>query len=385
MTIDPPPSAVADDTIDVFFASTSYPRDATDWRGVFMAHICHAFSRRDDIRLLRWAPPGQPEPRIADATTADEARWLSRLMQRGGISHWLRSRPVSGMFAAERLLRLLRAGFRRHPNVDLYHVNWLQTALALPDNGKPVLITALGNDMKLLRLPFVRPMLRRKFRNRPVAICPNADWMAAPLHEAFGDVARIVPVPFGIDPQWYAIRRMPARPARWLVVSRLTADKLGPLFEWSEPLFANERRELHLFGPMQEQVALPDWVHYHGPATPRQLAQAWFPQAHGLITLSRHAEGRPQVMLEAMAASLPIVASATPAHADIVRNEVTGLLCDSPEAYSSALHLLENADLNRRYGLAARSRMEAEMGTWDDCISRYVNIYRILQGHAENA
>src|SRR3546814_4265729 len=73
----------------------------------------------------------------------------------------------------------------RHPDVDLYHINWLQTALPLPDDGKPVLVTVLGNDLNLLRLPFVRTLLRHVFSRRRVAICPNAEWMEAPLRAAF--------------------------------------------------------------------------------------------------------------------------------------------------------------------------------------------------------
>src|SRR3546814_3694855 len=78
------------------------------------------------------------------------------------------------MVAPITLLRHLRAGYRRHPDVDLYHINWLQTALPLPDDGKPVLVTVLGNDLNLLRLPFVRTLLRHVFSRRRVAICPNA-------------------------------------------------------------------------------------------------------------------------------------------------------------------------------------------------------------------
>ena len=367
--------------VRVLFVSTSYPRDASDWRGIFMSHINAALARRDDVRLAQWAPPGQLDARIESVTTPAEAEWLARLMQRGGISHWLRTRPVSGSLAAARLVRSLRAAYRRLDPVDLYHVNWLQCALPLPRNDKPALITVLGNDMQLLRLPGMRAALRRVLRRRSVAICPNASWMEAPLREAFGDIATIVPVPFGIDPRWYAIRRNApdlSPPPRWLAVTRLTANKLGPLFEWSKPLFSDRRRELHLFGPMQEQVVVPDWVRYHGSATPEQLSREWFPHAHGLITLSRHAEGRPQVMLEAMAASLPIVASRMPAHADIVTDGATGALCDTPSDYANALDMLEQPDDNLRFGNAARAWATREIGTWDDCAGRYAAVYRRL-------
>jgi hypothetical protein len=301
-------------------------------------------------------------------------------MSAGGISHLIRQGGSKAVLSPIKLLRMIGSAYRRSSNVDIYHINWLQCALPLPSGDKPVLITALGNDLKLLKLPFVRLLLRRAIRNRRVAICPNADWMQEPLHKAFGDVADIIPVSFGIDQHWYDIERQlePERPKRWLAVTRLTADKLGPLFQWSENLFRSSERELHLFGPMQEEIEVPDWVHYHGSASPHQLATQWFPSACGLITLSKHAEGRPQVMLEAMAASLPIIASDMPAHATIVESERTGLLCGSVESYQQALKRLENTELNHRFGGAARLKAAAEFGTWDDCAQRYIRIYSML-------
>lgn len=372
----------------VLFVSTSYPRDTSDWRGIFIAHISMALARNGCLSVSQWGPPGQMDSRIELACTSAEARWLTQLMQRGGISHWLRTAPLSGTVAAARLTYMLYALYRRRDDVDVYHINWLQCALPLPSNGKPALITVLGNDMRLMRLPMMRAALRRVMRHRKVAICPNATWMETPLRNAFGDCASIRPVPFGIDPRWYAIERSADRlfdPPRWLAVTRLTANKLGSLFEWSEPLFRSQRRELHLFGPMQEQITVPDWVHYHGPATPVQLANDWFPAAHGLITLSRHAEGRPQVMLEAMAAGLPIVASQMPAHADIVDDGVTGALCGTRRDYAAALTALERPPKNMQMGTAARTWVAREIGTWDDCVLRYVDVYQHalgVQAHA---
>ena len=364
--------------------STSYPRDASDWRGVFIRHLVGALVRVPDIQLSVWAPPGELPSEATAVTTPRESAWLARLMAAGGISHLMRSGGPRAKLAPLKLLGMIGAIYRRHSEVDIYHVNWLQCALPLPDNGKPVLITVLGNDLKLLRLPMMQWFLRRVMRSRKVAICPNAQWMREPLLAAFGDIARVVPVSFGIDPRWYAIRRKHAeeQPSCWLAVTRLTADKLGPLFDWSEELFREGSRELHLFGPMQEGVEVPAWVHYHGPATPEQLANDWFPKACGLITLSRHAEGRPQVMLEAMAAGLPIIASNMPAHAGIVFDGGTGRLCDSIADYSIALPELEDAITNRRMGGAARGWAIREIGTWDDCANRYAQIYRELLGTA---
>ena len=369
----------------VLMLSTSYPRDLSDWRGLFIRHLVDALARARGVELSLWAPPGELPANAEAITLPKEKQWLAELMAAGGISHRMRQGGIGALLAPVKLLRLIAKALRRHTAVDIYHVNWLQCALPLPGNGKPALITVLGNDMKLLRLPMVKTLLRRVMRRRRVAICPNADWMQQPLTEIFGDLAEIRTVAFGIDPTWYAIERELAgdRPQRWLVVTRLTRDKLGPLFEWSEPLFREQSRELHLFGPMQENIELPDWVHFHGPASPEQLAKEWFPYAHGLITLSRHAEGRPQVMLEAMAAGLPIIASRMPAHANLVSDGGTGFLCDAVEDYHAAVVALQDESGNRRCGEAARVWAAREIGTWDDCAQRYIGLYsRLLDtGH----
>jgi len=358
--------------------STSYPADLKDWRGLFIRHLSDALARRNDLEVKLWAPPGQTHPNIDSATTTQESAWLSQLMQDGGIAHLLRNGGISRFSAPIKLLGFLHQAYSRNRDVDLYHINWLQNALPVPNNGTPLLVTVLGTDMQMLKLPMMKSLLRQKFRQHPTIICPNAEWMIAPLQEAFGSVAKIQFIPFGIDSAWFELERdlEPHKNPLWIVVTRLTKAKLGPLFEWCEPQFRGQSRELHLFGPMQETINIPDWVCYHGPVSPDQLENNWFRHAQGLITLSKHAEGRPQVMLEAMAAGLPILASRLPAHENIVFDGKTGWVCDSQEQFASKLNQLESIEENDYLGKAAHTWAAREIGTWDDCAARYNMIYR---------
>lgn len=368
------------DALKVLITSTSYPADEVDWRGVFIRHMVSALSARVDLDISLWAPPGPIPASVTDVTTAVERRMLRQLMEIGGIAHLLRRDRLRGIGVAIQLLRGLGRIYRTS-RTDIYHVNWLQCILPMPRNGTPLLVTVLGNDMRLLQLPGMRFFLSFVMRGRRVAICPNADWMEASLEEMFGDIARIKAVPFGIDPAWFKLQRAPSEFEDWLLVSRLTARKVGPLLDWGEPLFRNHpRRRLHIIGPMQEQFVLPDWVSYHGSASPTELREIWFPRASGLVTLSEHNEGRPQVLLEAMAAGLPIIASPLPAHRNLIDHGVEGLIVHDAATFAAALNTLEDISENKRMGDAGRSRIQRDMGTWSDCAARYAILYKELLG-----
>lgn len=366
---------------DVLMTASSFPEKADDWRGRFIYDMLDGLAGTDSISPAFWGPPGELPGGVEAVLSADDAMWLRRMAGLGGIAHLLRNRPLSGAMTALGLMRRLRRVYRHFEASGgaLVHVNWLQNALPLAGTSLPALITVLGSDLGLLRLPGMVEALRAVLRRRRVILAPNAEWMVAPLEGFFGDLAEVRAIPFGIHRRWFAVERDNAATASgdWLVVSRITRGKLGHLLEWGEGLFDNRRR-LHLLGPMQEQLNLPEWVRHHGATHPQALAEEWFPRVQGLLTLSSHDEGRPQVMIEAMAAGVPIVASELPAHRDLLQDGLGGCLVADREALCEALARLEQPETARATGAAGRRWVAERIGTWDDCAQRYLGAYRDL-------
>jgi glycosyltransferase involved in cell wall biosynthesis len=364
----------------VLFCATSYPRSSTDWQGIFIRHIADALADSDSIDLRIWSPEGPRHPRASSALTNSDARFLQRLTEAGGIAHLLRNSPQNGVLQGARLAWKLHQAYRRNARwADIFHINWLQCALGLFGLRKPALITVLGTDMALLRNGAVRIAIRSALRRQRVIVCPNAQWMVPELASAIGDLCKsVVYVPFGIDSRWFGLARMPARSPRiWITVLRVTRAKIGALFEWTRDLDPAED-QVHLFGPLQEQIDIPPWIRYHGAATPEELADEWFPSATGMISLSEHAEGRPQVMLDAMAAGLPIIASAITPHADLIAHEITGLIVKSREEFLQALNFLRDARAADMISERAARCVETQYGTWADCAARYADLYSSL-------
>ena len=364
----------------ILITSSSYPQHDKDWKSVFIKQLLHSIANIPGNEVSYWGPPGSLDSGIDYVCNKKEAAWLDLLMQKGGVIHLVRQ-GGKGLLVPFKLLFLLKLAYKRNKAVDIFHINWLQNALSVVGTKQPIVVNVLGSDFGLLKIPAMTFLLRMILKNRRAIIAPNADWMVSPLEQKFGDIAKIVFVPLGIDDQWYRLERKVDRlnPQKWLSITRLTKKKIGKLFEWGQNVFNSENgHELHLFGPMQEEIIVPDWVCYHGATYPDELRQKWFPQASGLVTLSEHDEGRPQVMLESMAAGVPIIASCLPAHENIIKHKKTGWLTASRDDFRDGIEWLSVIDNNNAVAAKAKAEVKKSIGTWEDCAARYCELYKRL-------
>jgi hypothetical protein len=364
-------------TRSVTVVATSYPRTASDWQGLFIKRLTDAMAADKGLQVRLWAPSGPVPADLEVATSESDRAFLRQLTDRGGIAHRLRSNPAAGAIDAASLLRRLRRLYRRDSS-DTLHINWLQNALPLVGLGRKAVIAVLGTDFKLLGVPGMVAALRRVLSTNRCILAPNAPWMSDLLQKRFGDLCPIEPTNFGIDDDWFEVRA-DTHPCngRWLCVTRVTEDKIGDLFTCGQRVH-EENQSLDLVGPNQGAMAIPGWVAYHGTADPDALRERWFPTTTGLVSLSRHSEGRPQVMLEAMASGLPIVASVLPAHTSTVQDGLTGFLVNDCAEYQRAIRRLSSNETRSTMGAAAREVAKREFGTWQNCIARYSNLYAAL-------
>jgi glycosyltransferase involved in cell wall biosynthesis len=112
---------------------------------------------------------------------------------------------------------------------------------------------------------------------------------------------------------------------------------------------AAEIRALHAAHPHRERIFL------RGPRSGAPLAQEY--AEADVLVLPSYGEGVPLVVLDAMAAGCPVVATPVGGIPDVVRDGVNGLIVpprDAPALAGAIAHLVEDKRLRRRMGLVNR-------------------------------
>lgn len=144
------------------------------------------------------------------------------------------------------------------------------------------------------------------------------------------------------------------------------------------------RIHLHVFGDGAERpvieseivrLNLAQHVTLHGSVPHAQIAH----QQIGLLVLPSIAEGLPMVLIEAMAARIPIVATDAPGIRDVIRHNHNGLLVPpkSPTRLAAAIEaMLTNIDLRRRLVDNAAAEVESDYA-WPSVLEKYSTVVRL--------
>jgi glycosyltransferase involved in cell wall biosynthesis len=172
-------------------------------------------------------------------------------------------------------------------------------------------------------------------------------------------------------------------PARGIVVANLIpykghADLVEALAVLATP------PPLCFVGEGPERGRLTELIRARGLEHVVTLAGA-VPDARDLLehyefaVLPSHDEGLPNAVLEAMAAGLPVIATAVGGVPEIVSDGVTGILVPprAPAALAAAIETIAGDPL-LRVRMGAAGREHAERLSVDECAARHEAVYRML-------
>jgi glycosyltransferase involved in cell wall biosynthesis len=189
-------------------------------------------------------------------------------------------------------------------------------------------------------------------------------------------------IPNAIDPSdFQSIRRDPARPIRTLgFLGRLDPIKRIPDLIRALP-YLDPTLRLSIFGDGPDrprimaaidQLRLADRVTLHGMVIAPQEALGQI----DLLILPSQAEGMPMVLIEAMAAGVPIVATDAPGIRDVITREQTGLLVPvgNPRALAAAINRLATDPAPRQRLIRNALDQVQQRYIWPAVLPRYESL-----------
>jgi glycosyltransferase involved in cell wall biosynthesis len=257
--------------------------------------------------------------------------------------------------------------------------------------GVPYIISLRGGDVPGAEpsLNFLHRFLspiRRTILKNGIAIVANSDGLRKMAETA--DPFAVQVIPNGVDTGFFIpAQSKPARNEsvlRILFVGRFRHQKNLPfLFRQAAQLPATTF-ELHLVGDGPEKQQLEELarklgiasaITWHGWLPPAALLKM-YQSADCLVNPSLY-EGMPNVVLEAMACGLPVIASRVPGNDELVREGETGFLFDlqEPDSLMNAFgQLMNNRGLCARLGANARNRVTKNF-SWSNVAQAYLALF----------
>jgi glycosyltransferase involved in cell wall biosynthesis len=417
--VPPPP-------LGLLFLTQTYPRFPDDIAGPFVEELARALVRMGDrVTVLaphaaglapRWEAGGVEVITFRYAPEAAEVLGYGRSlaadvrMRRGAAA----VAPLYALAARRAVARQLR---RRR--FDLVHAHWIvpngvAAAAALPRRGAaagragaagavpPLAIGLHGSDVFLAERRGVRGLARWALARTRLLTGSSPELVERVCALGFpAERARVIPygvdtVRFSPDPgrrgAWRGRLGVPSGAPLLLGVGRMAAKKGFGVLAAALPPLLGAFPELHVVlaggGDLLPQLAAETeaWrgrVHLPGPVL-RDTLPDLYRAADLFVSPAVHDErgnvdGLPNVILEAMASGLPVVASGISGIPLAVEDGASGLLV--PERDAAALgaalqRLLGDGEAARRMGERGRRKAESEL-TWEAIAARHREAYAL--------
>jgi glycosyltransferase involved in cell wall biosynthesis len=405
--------------LDLLFLTQTYPRFEGDTAGPFIRDLARGLARGGDrVTVLTPHAEGVPAAWEEGGVRTVSFRYAPERREVLGYGRSLEAdeRVKGGAAVAAPLYALgaWRAVRRqlRQERFDLVHAHWIVpngvvAAAACGGRGVPLAIGLHGSDVFLAEKPGVRAAVRWALsRSRLLTGCSPelVDRVRALGFPA--EKSRVIPygvdvAAFSPDPARRAVWRerlgIPAAAPLLLGVGRMATKKGFQVLIEILPALLAEHPELRvvlagggdlLAGFRQATAGWSDRVLFPGSVL-RDTLPDLYRAADGFVLPAVHdargnVDGLPNVILEAMASGLPVVASGISGIPLAVEDGRTGLLVPErdPAALLAALRrLLVRPGAARQWGERGRAKAEGEL-TWDAVAARYRAGYREALGRA---
>ncbi|MGH8183538.1 MAG: glycosyltransferase [Rhodanobacteraceae bacterium] len=378
--------------------TTSYPLHPGGCAGLFVQSLYRGLAAGSAIDVICPSDSKSVQATFDDSTGADirvhavryaPQAWRTLAQESGGVVTSLRRAPWRMLLLPALLVALFWRCLRCAGSADLIHANWavcgVVAGLVGRLRGKPVITTLRGSDVaRAARSWLDRALLGLAVRNSRIVVCVS-EAMAERMRTRFPHrTADIHACLNGVDDAFFQIDRTGSGSGvlQVLAVGNLIRLKgFDVLIKAVSRARHHERISVCLIGdgperkPLQALAAslgVSSCFKFAGTIPTGEMPDRF--SAADVFVLSSRSEGRPNVVVEALASGLPAVCTDLAGVKGMVKDGDNGWLVpvDDADALAGALdQATSNREELRRRGERSREIARTRIGTWADTARCY--------------
>lgn len=389
----------------ILVLTTSYPSDEEDPSGIFIAKLLGAIKQRGySIKVV--APSNGSFYGRRSLNGIDMVRFgyfrprsLEKLTRgAGGIPENMAASFLARLQLFPMMLAFLYVAFREVRDSDLVYANWLGAGiiggLVNLFARRPLLVSFRGDDGYLARDRLFWRILTKWVARRSTCVAPVSGELANIMLDLGLPQAKCHLAQFGVDTaMFHPARRLrtPGKEVRLLFVGSLIPRKgLHDLLEALDDPRLNEVRLIVVgegaLGPQlvaqSESLGVKDRTEWLGAVPPAEVARLM--RSSDLLCLPSYMEGRPNVVNEAMASALPVIATRIGGIPDMVVEGQTAFLHDPGNIEELREHirtLVADSELSTKMGKAGHEFLIKSGVSWDSTAEEFDILFSRLMKH----
>ncbi|MFH1113398.1 MAG: glycosyltransferase [Pseudomonadota bacterium] len=383
----------------ILVLTTSFPSDEKDWSGIFIAKLLQAMSRRGHRAVVVAPSDGAFHGRrvVHGIDTVRFGYFVPRSLERltkggGGIPENLSKSLLAKLQVIPMMAAFTAAAFRCARDADVVYANWIGAgvvgAVVNTLTGIPLVVSFRGDDGYLARDRFIWRMFTRWVIRRSSVVAPVSAELKEIMRTLGTPESKLEMPRFGVDTDMFRpgdTSREDGQDVRLLYVGALVPKKgLQTLFEaLKEAEFLNVRLTVvgeGYYAPELKiictNVGLDERTRWTGSLPPADVAEMM--QNSDILCLPSFTEGSPNVIKEAMATGLAVLATNVGGIPDLVKHGTTGLLFEPGDVTGlrECLALLvRDRDLRVSMGAAGLQSLRTAGLNWDATAEDFDRIF----------
>lgn len=382
----------------ILHLTTSFPQSPRDFFGLFVWRLAQTlenegvFSRiltPSSIQSSSW-----PETSTVKRFKYAPRSWQQLANQQGGIPQSLNKNPFLYALVPNLLISMAIHLVLAAKSCDLIHAHWsvcgAVAVLTKLFHRKPIITTLRGTDTNWAKMRRHYEWLHNKSiigSNFTVGVSHK---IAVQIKEEHPELSnRIAFIPNGVNDSFYAVpsfSRPAPPPLKFLFAGSLIPVKgvdtlvkaLGTLdstYRWRLTIAGDGPERKRLIN-LAEKFSLSKKIAFLGVVPPDKMPSLM--EDHHILVHTSYSEGRPNVILEAMAAGLAVVGTDIHGTRELVQNGRTGWIVPPgepdilAEVFKSLIHGKKNYITAGNIG---RKWMIEQRLTWRETARRYRELY----------